>query len=228
MLEEMFHLLGYGLCHQLPERSLLGGGYQLPVCARDTGMYLGFVASLALIALLERRRHRTEFPAPWLLALGALLFAVMALDGVTSYAGLRTTTNLLRFSTGMAAGWALPLLVVPMVNSSLWSDAAWGRVLSDRWAPVTWIVGLVVTIAVGWLAFPLLGVGYPIGVSVAIIATFTSVNLVIVAMFPLFERRFLRLWQAWLPIVLSALLGLVEVALAAWLRVFLQSLAGVL
>jgi uncharacterized membrane protein len=228
MLEEMFHLLGFGLCHQLPARSLLAGGYQLPVCARDTGMYIGFVASLALIAVLERGRHRTEFPYPWLLALGGLLFAIMAFDGVTSYAGLRTTTNLIRFATGMCAGWALPLVVVPMVNTSLWSDAAWGRVLSDRWAPLAWVVGLPVVTVVGWMAFPMLGVAYPIALSVAILATFTTVNLIIVSMFPAFERKFLKLRQAWLPLAISLALGVAEVALAAGLRVFLQSLAGIL
>lgn len=227
MLESLFHIIGFGLCHQIPGRSLVGGGYQLPVCARDTGMYVGFVVSLAVIAIVERGRHRTEFPYPWLLGVGGLLFAVMALDGVTSYAGLRETTNLLRFATGACAGWALPLAVVPMVNTSLWSDASWGRVLAGPPGVIAWLVALPVTIGVGWFALPWLGVGYPLALSLAILATFAAVNLVIVAMFPVFERKFLKLRQAWLPLAISVVLGVGEIALAAGLRVFLQSLSGV-
>ena len=52
MLQGFLHWMGYGLCHQLPERSFFGGGVQVPVCARDTGIYFGVLISLALIAIV--------------------------------------------------------------------------------------------------------------------------------------------------------------------------------
>ena len=64
MLAEFLHWLGFGLCHQLPERSFFGGGVQVPVCARDTGIYVGFVVAFALIALVHRGERPTGFPAP--------------------------------------------------------------------------------------------------------------------------------------------------------------------
>ena len=54
-LRSLLHGMGYGLCHQLPERSFFGGGVQVPVCARDTGIYIGVLLSLFLIAVLHKR-----------------------------------------------------------------------------------------------------------------------------------------------------------------------------
>jgi uncharacterized membrane protein len=227
MLGAFFHLLGYGLCHQLPERSFFGGGYQLPVCARDTGIYLGFVVSLALIALLDRGRRRTGLPHAAVLALGAAFVAVMAWDGVTSYAGWRTTTNDLRLASGLLAGWAMPLVVVPLLNSALWRSGGPERVLARGREVLLWVGAIpVVFVAVRW-GFPFLGGVYPALVAAAIVVTFVSVNLIIVTLAPRFERRAERLRDAWLPICVALAVSAAEVGAAAALRAWLQSLAGV-
>jgi uncharacterized membrane protein len=86
VLEEIIGWLGFGLCHQLPERSFFGGGMQVPVCARDTGIYVGFIVSLVVIAVLSRGRRPSEMP-PWpFMAVGIVFVGLMGLDGVTSYA----------------------------------------------------------------------------------------------------------------------------------------------
>jgi hypothetical protein len=72
---------------------------------------------------------------------------------------------------------------------------------------------------------PLLGVVYPILVAISIVATLTVVNLVIVCMLPMFERRAERLVDAWLPILLAAGLGIVEIQLSWLLRTGLVLLA---
>ncbi len=88
MIAEFLQWMGFGLCHQLPERSFVGGGVQVPVCARDTGIYVGFVVAFAVIALVHRGERPREFPRPYVWAVMGVLLALLAWDGVTSYAAL--------------------------------------------------------------------------------------------------------------------------------------------
>jgi len=83
----------------------------------------------------------------------------------------------------------------------------------------------VVFAAVRWLA-PLLGVVYPLLVAVAILVTLTAVNLVIVGLFPLFERRAERLSDAWLAILIALTLSGIEIAASGLFRAGVESLAG--
>ncbi len=226
MIATLMHLLGYGLCHQLPQRSFFGGGVQAPVCARDTGIYVGFVVSLLVMMLIDRRRRRSELPRAPILAIGGAFVAIMAWDGITSYAGLRGTTNDIRLITGLLTGWALPLVVVPLLNSSLWTTIDRGRVLEGLGDSLAWLLPIpVVFAAVRW-GLPFLGVAYPLLIGACIVVTFVAVNLIIVIMIPRFERRAARIADAWPAMCLAALISAVEIGAAGWLRAWLQSLIG--
>jgi uncharacterized membrane protein len=224
MFDAAMHWIGFGLCHQLPVRSFFAGGHQLPVCARCTGIYAGFVVSLAVIALFERGRRRMGMPPAWLLGLGVAAIAVMAWDGVTSYAGLRETTNMLRLATGLGTGFALSLVVAPILNSELWPDPGTGRVLGGRWEGLIWVLAAPVTfVALAWGA-PLLGAGYAILTAVCIFVTFSAVNLIVVAMLPRFEHASKRLRDAWRAFLVALAVTVVELTLADWLRLWLLNL----
>ncbi len=225
MLESLFTALGYGLCHQLPERSFFAGGFQLPVCARDTGIYLGFVAGLAVLWTLSRHRRPTDLPRWPVLAVIGVFILSMALDGITSYAGLRTTTNDLRLLTGLVTGWGLATLTLPMVHSQLWVRADIGRVPDGIGQSGVWLIALAGTFGVAKWVLPLLGVAYPLLVSVAIIVTFVVVNLVFVGLMPVFERRANRVRDLGPQLLVALLLGAAELAGASLLRVIAERLA---
>jgi uncharacterized membrane protein len=227
VIVSLLHWFGFGLCHQLPERSFFGGGYQVPVCARDTGIYIGFVLSFALIAWIDKGRRRSGLPAWPVLILGALFVGIMAWDGVTSYAGWRTTDNAIRLITGLLAGWALPLVVYPLLTGSLWRRSSPERSMSGTLDALWWVLPIPVAFALVWWALPLLGLGYPLLVVLAVMTTFTTVNLVVALLPPPFDRSFERLRDAWAPLVIAFALSAAEIGLAAWLRVILQSLASV-
>ena len=89
-LMELGHMCG---CHQLPERSFSIMRYQLPLCARCTGIVLGQLAALFLPAL---RRAPVK--------VGAALLLPMAIDGGTQFLGLQESNNRRRLITGLLGG----------------------------------------------------------------------------------------------------------------------------
>ena len=226
MLQAFLHWLGYGLCHQLPERSFFGGGVQVPVCARDTGIYIGFCISLALIAVLHRPERPREFPTAWGWTAFALMIGSMAVDGGTEYAGLRSTTNDLRLITGLASGFAIALLLTPMLNDSVWRRGDSGRVLDPLWRLGAWLSAVPLAYVAVWYGAPLLGVGYPILVAVAILVTLSVVNMVMVCLTPWFDRKATRLIDAWPPFLVGLVLAFAEIWLAGLLRGSLVALSA--
>ncbi len=105
--------LGRAVCHQLPERSLgFGCCGILPVCSRCTGIFLGVLVSHVYLYFYPNK-GKTIPLLPVSLALVALMVP-LAIDGLTSYLGLRETTNLIRLATGLGLGLSLPLLYMPL------------------------------------------------------------------------------------------------------------------
>ena len=87
------HRLG---CHQLPQRSLFIGGRQFPLCARCTGLAIGYVLAFALLSLLR--------PS---LILCAAFCEIMFLDWLIQYLEIRPSTNIRRLLTGTLCGYGL-------------------------------------------------------------------------------------------------------------------------
>ena len=122
-------LVGYAICHQIPERSFHIAGQQLPLCARCTGIYLGALAGFTLMTLWGRRRAAGLPPIPITLTLIGFI-GIMGVDGVNSYLTffpnlphLYQPQNWLRLTTGTLHGLALSALLYPVLNYSLWGDA---------------------------------------------------------------------------------------------------------
>ncbi len=226
MLNELLQWLGFGLCHQLPERSLFGGGVQVPVCARDEGIYVGFLVAFALIWLLHRPRRPRELPSVAGFVVCALFFATMVVDGVTSYAGLRETTNIIRLVTGTLAGYSLAALVTPLLNDELWARSDSERVLTPAWRLGVWSATAFAVAAIVYVGGPWLGSAYPVAVAVAIVATFVIVNLVLAAMLSPFERRARRFRDILPPLGIALGLTVVEFVLASALKLGLIALSG--
>jgi uncharacterized membrane protein len=103
--------IGHAFCHQLPERSLFFSGFQMPVCARDTGTYLGFLIVFAFWLGLRRYRNVSRPDALVLISSVAAMLPFL-LDGIASYLGLYTTNNTVRLFTGLLMGAAMGLVLL--------------------------------------------------------------------------------------------------------------------
>lgn len=112
ILQQILYFFGRGFCHQIPERSFEAGGLYFAVCSRDTGIYLGFIFTLIIFLILNvRSKHKpAAMPPAWVVVMSVLLVAPMALDGVSSYLGLRETDNLIRYATGYLCGTGIAVL----------------------------------------------------------------------------------------------------------------------
>lgn len=121
------HAVGFSVCHQLLEHSLHMDRQQLPLCARCTGIYMGFL--VGLMGLAVQGKLRASMLPSWPLV-GILLgsFVLMGLDGFNSLLTFLfgapqwyQPTNLGRLATGTAAGASLALLLMPLLNDALWA-----------------------------------------------------------------------------------------------------------
>lgn len=113
-----FNLAGSLVCHQLPARTISTGGIPLPLCARDTGIYLGVFTGLVFI--LASGRFRSDKPPRVMLsAILCLCMLPMVLDGIGSYTGLIGTSNAQRLFTGGLFGTAIPFFLIPAANFSI-------------------------------------------------------------------------------------------------------------
>jgi uncharacterized membrane protein len=89
-------------CHGMPERCFTLDGVPMPICARCTGIYAGFLVALFLMFAVRKLQHM-RLPS-WL---AWTLVTPLFIDGVTQGIGLRESTNGLRVMTGLLAGMAV-------------------------------------------------------------------------------------------------------------------------
>jgi len=162
---EFFNKIGYAVCHQLPERSIFIDGKQLPVCARDTGIYIGSLISLLFI-LFSRNRKSNAIPLPSISFLFVFFMLLLTVDGVTSYLGLRETTNAIRLATGLLVGISLPLFLYPLLNDNLRVSKKETRIIKS-WIELSPILLLVFCSYLLTLSF---NSGLHFSISIAIIA----------------------------------------------------------
>lgn len=104
------YAVGSVVCHQLPERSYVLWGRQLPVCARCAGIYVGAAAALVILAARRfapaaPRSTRTRL---WLLAAAlapnAVTLAYEWTNGVAPANGIRAAAG---FALGAVVAWLL-------------------------------------------------------------------------------------------------------------------------
>lgn len=84
----------YSGCHQMYERSFVYKGYQFPVCARCTGIFIGQIIGLIMIILGLRVKS----------SVSVLLIMPMALDGIIQLVKIKESNNIRRVITGFIAG----------------------------------------------------------------------------------------------------------------------------
>jgi uncharacterized membrane protein len=225
-------VVGYAICHRIPERSFFLNGRQLPLCARCTGTFLGAVVGLAAMIILRRGRASQMPPVP---ALGILILftGVWAFDGMNSYMTffpgaphLYEPRNWLRLTTGMLNGLTLITLVLPIFNFTLWREPAGKRVFKSVWELLAILpfVALLIWIIQAEIAVLL----YPLAIlsSLGVLMMLTLINSMI-ATIVLGREGYAQTWpQALVPLSVGAAMALLQVTAMVLLRAYLTTRFG--
>ena len=93
-------------CHQIPERSFSIKGMQFPICARCTGIVLGYI--IDVIFLLIRVNVPVEVCASFIM--------LMFLDWFVQYIEILPSTNIQRFVTGTLCGIGYFQIIIKIVR----------------------------------------------------------------------------------------------------------------
>jgi uncharacterized membrane protein len=105
------------VCHQIPERSFYIAGYPLAVCARCTGLYVGFAVAVAFYPLTTslKRTHTPE--RKWLF----IAAAPLGIDFALGFFGIWENSHLSRLLTGLLLGAVSVFFILPgLVQLSLY------------------------------------------------------------------------------------------------------------
>jgi uncharacterized membrane protein len=158
-------LIGYALCHQLPDRSFFIHEHQTPLCARCTGMYVGFLTGLVFL-IIRRRTHAARMPSTSIISALIGFITIMGIDGINSTISvipgapqLYHTTNIHRIVTGSLFGLAMCMLFFPVFSTAIWRRPSGERSVKNwRELIVMVLAALVVDVVVltqaDWLFYP--------------------------------------------------------------------------
>jgi uncharacterized membrane protein len=222
-LLDKLRALCFGICPQRPSHSYFLAGAQLPLEARKTGIYSGFLLTWGALVALGRGRAAQLPPAPLLVALTGFI-GLMGLDGTHALfydiglPHLYTPDSRLRLATGLLAGVAIAAIVWPIFNFTFWRD---GKDQPSLAGPGELLVALAVCVplfAVVVLGFDL--ALYPVALlSVAGMASLvTLLNLVVVLIVTRREGVATSSWDVLVPILLALILAAGELGALSLLR----------
>jgi uncharacterized membrane protein len=219
----LFNSIGFAVCHQLKIRTLSYGGVYLPVCARDTGIYLGFLFAFAYLWATHRKRQN-NLPGLWISLVAIIFVIIMAIDGFTSYLGIRESNNYIRLITGLATGISLPIFIFPILNFQVWETSTDERILKGIWKKTGYyllpaVLFLMLSINISFFRFFL-----PAIVAFSIYFSFVTINLLVVTLLPWWNMRAKGVKQLIIPVLVSMALGVGELYAAAYLKILIEKL----
>ena len=99
----------FKICHQIPERSFHYKNKQFPVCARCTGILLGYCTiPLFYFGIIQ-------IPPLFII----LLDIPLLVDSLTQYLGLRESNNMFRLVTGVLSSFACSAFAIILAKKIL-------------------------------------------------------------------------------------------------------------
>ena len=211
----------HGVCAQMHNTTI--GGMQLPLCARNTGIYGAMTISLLAMWALGRIRT-THFPPLWMTITLLIPVVIVAVDGLNSlfvdlnYPSLYPPRNQLRTLTGAMAGIAIAPFFVPLFNRVLRRNGTPSPVMANAidlivlWG-LAFCFSMLVVIGPAWSFWPIAVVSW-----VGIVGILLISNSFAVAVAFGYDQRVAHIRELAAPVLVATVITIAELALMSWLR----------
>jgi uncharacterized membrane protein len=231
--------IGYSVCHRISERSFHIGSYQLPLCARCSGMYLGAVVGLIFQSVIGWKR--LKIPRWSIIAILIAFFIAFGIDGSNSYLyllkqvspgilpkvpNIYIPNNTFRLLTGSGMGLDIAILLFPAFNQTIWSHGEEKRAITG-WKTF----GLLLVIQVGLdllvlTASPL--ILYPLAMmsALGVWLLLTMVYGMLWVMIMGQDNKFSKIRDLWLPLLAGLTITLIQTSGIDLLRFWLTHTWG--
>lgn len=225
-------MVGYAICHRIPERSFFLGERPFPLCARCTGTFLGAVLGLTAMLLLRRWRA-SRLPSP--LVLGALVLFVgfWGFDGLNSYLtlfpgapNLYEPRNWLRMTTGLLNGLALMIFVFPIFNFTIWRDPDRVPAIKNIWELLALLPAVAVLVLAVHSELSIVLYALALLSSVGVVLMLVLINSMIAAVV-LGREGYAQTWAQALPtLTVGGALAILQMTAMVLLRAYLTAELG--
>ena len=225
---------GAAFCHRIPVRSFTIAGRPVGLCARCSGMYLGFFIYLSLVILAGRERWTAFAPVPILVMMLGFV-GIMGIDGLNSYSHffpnaphLYTPNNTLRLFTGLGTGIAIGSFIVPAVYQTIWKE----QVRQPAVGTFPEMVGLIVITILGGLLllaeFPITTYVLAILSVLGLLFILTGINTILMLILTRRENTIQHWGQAVVPLTIGFGLACAEAAALVAARIaFIGTIHGI-
>ena len=231
--------IGYAVCHRIGERSFHIGSYQLPLCARCSGMYLGAVSGLVFQAIIGWKRFK--IPHWSIIAVLFVFVAAFGIDGSNSYLyllkqvspgilpnirNIYVPNNTLRLLTGSGMGLGMAIMLFPAFNQTVWSDGI-DKPAIPGWKAFGLLLGIQVIFDLLVLTESPI-VLYPLAIisSLGVWLLLTMVYSMVWVMIMGQDNKFTNVRQLWLPLLAGLTIALIQTAAIDALRYWLTGTWG--
>ncbi len=216
----------HGVCAQIHNVQM--GGLQLPLCARNTGIYSSYLITTIYLLVLGRNRAGKLPSLPITITLGVFV-VIMGIDGINSLLrdlflpNLYVPRNEIRTLTGIGMGSAVAVMLLLILNLALRRDVDREQRVLNGWLE---LAGALLVNLLAWAAiYGNIALFYwPIAIVawVGIVGILFFVNLLVAAIAMRYENMVVRWVDLARPGTIALILTTIELGLFSWARFWME------
>lgn len=195
IIMQFINKIGFSVCHQLPERTLLFGKIYMPVCSRCFGIYTGFLFTIIFLFSVFRKKE-SDLPPLYIIIIVIISIFSAIIDGFLSYFEVYTTNNIIRLITGYMSGSGIAIILYPIFVYQYYRNFQRKKIFYHYKYFIYFIITSIIIIFVMLLSssfsgiyLKFFGIFFYYLSGFAVIFTFFFTNLTLFLLIPFFSQK---------------------------------------